>query len=597
MKWVPLETYLLTADGRRSLRPPGAVAVSEFLPTQTKEEREQIRWTDPFFPIVLTPKVVDAFSDESEEMGMVQEDLEDEELQPEELGVVQEDLKFDELQLVAYALETLSALGNRRFVLGLHFDGCQGHIWYFSRSVIISSTSFHIEAQFTTFASIIATLPRLSLEGLGFDPNIFSLAPPICPPRSLDDWILRLPKEDGGACSYASILRIIYIEKCIIGRGTTVGLIGSFIEHDLETEHGRRLYQETLSQKRPPAARTPVTMKSLVTFEDDAEEKCYNLLRAREKKYEGRWVFKLSSQTLTRPSELGFLKYISSAGIRRIPDFKSDLSEVLSHLSDGPLDALRLTDSSGLRVLVSEYIHDVCNLWGVELKKALHDSLYIIQDLHNNAKVLHRDISINNLAYRRCADGRVEGIVYDFGLAMRLDMDAAPPKHAVGTPAFMAIHLLDDRTLWHRLSFEYESRDPLRNWYIGTTASISATKWTDLQRPLRILPHHNSFRGGLQRLRNLVLNALFRMTQAGMEIDLQEAEEDEEEADSEAEADDCRKKLARAPRWTSLINYERLSSRGITAESLGLTADGFSTALKWRDVLERYERGEVEATG
>ncbi|KDQ12499.1 hypothetical protein BOTBODRAFT_34462 [Botryobasidium botryosum FD-172 SS1] len=595
MEWVPLGgSYLLTADGEKSLRKPDAIVVPRTLRAQHNMGIEKFRWTDPFLSIKFKLKSTST----SRQSG--------------NLGIMQKDLIQDELQLASYALEMLSALGNRRFVIGFLFDGCWGRIWYFSRSVVISSTSFDIESQFTTFASIIAALPLLNFEMLGFDPSIFSLDPPVRPPRTLTDWILRLPKEGkSGAYSYATIHRIIHVQRCVIGRATVVGRIGSFIEEDLGTNEGKRAYQKAQRDKKadqgdssPPGSPARRTTKTdPITFENGTDQQCRVLLRVSEEEYKNSWVFKLSSQIATRRSELEFLQRISSVGIRRIPDFKPSLSGVLARLSDGSLEALCPTDSNGnplyehreLRVLVSEHIHHVYRLWGVELKKALHDILYVIEELHDKAGILHRDISINNLAYRRGADGRVEGIIYDFDLAMDLDADTASSERPTGTTAFLAMHLLYGASLRHRLSFEYESflyvlwwlvachnrggamvkADPLKDWYLGTADEIRKTKWDAFSLPIPVLPHHEDLYSGLYNLQLLVFTALSQMIVAK-----------------------ARPKAAAGTRKEAglkmSVDYELLSSRGITAESLGLTAGGFSTALGWGDELEHYERGEVE---
>ncbi|KDQ18676.1 hypothetical protein BOTBODRAFT_29056 [Botryobasidium botryosum FD-172 SS1] len=603
MKWVPLgTTYLLTTAGEKSQHGPDAIIVPKSLPTRSEEMIKEIRWTDPLLPV--------KFKIQSDSASC----------EPEGVEIVQKELIKDELQLASYALEMLSALGNRLFVLGLLFDGYWGRIWYFSRSVVISSTSFHIESQFTTFASIIAALPRLSFEQLGFDPNIFSLTPPTCPPRSLTGWILRLPKENpSGAYSYASIRRIIHIQRCIIGRATVVGQIEAFFEkiEDIKKgedsgkgednekdERAKRLYRRSLQPHDSPSVKKSpapaLDTNKPITFENGTEEECYRLLRATEEKYKDSWVFKLSSQVTTRRSELHILEKARSAGIDRVPAFRSSMSGVLARLSDGSLDALNLIDSSGgplyehrdLRVLVSEYIHHVYRLWGVELKKALHDVIYVIRDL-DKAKMLHRDISINNLAYRRDPHGRVEGIIYDFDLALDMEADTASSKHRTGTTAFLAIHLLRNTIPPHRLSFDYESilyviwwlvtyhmrggatitEDPMEEWYLGSVKTIRGAKWDALSGRISILPHHKDLYEGLRRLRKHVRNALNRMI------------------------DECDTPALGRHTGEFTIDYELLSRRGVTAESLGLTADGFSAALGWRDEVERYERGEIGTQG
>ncbi|KDQ08440.1 hypothetical protein BOTBODRAFT_37880 [Botryobasidium botryosum FD-172 SS1] len=197
--------------------------------------------------------------------------------------------------------------------------------------------------------------------------------------------------------------------------------------------------------------------------------------------------------------------------------------------------------------------------------------------------MLHRDISINTLAYCRGADDRVEGVLYDFDLAMYVDANTPSSKHRAGTTAFLVLHLLEDRTLQHRLVFEYESLfyvmswiiayhkrggaaiegNPFGRWYLGTADSICAAKFGALRSPLDTLPHHKVLEDGLWRLQRLVRDAVFRMDDAGRSL--------------------------RHPN----MDYELLPNRGLNDEVLGLTADGFSRVLQWGDEIEIYERDRV----
>ncbi|KDQ12488.1 hypothetical protein BOTBODRAFT_176427 [Botryobasidium botryosum FD-172 SS1] len=357
---------------------------------------------------------------------------------------------------------------------------------------------------------------------------------------------------------------------------------------------------------------------------------------------------------------------------------------------DGPLGALYLIDSSsdislsehhGLRVLASENTHPTYNLWGVELKKALHDILYVIHGLHEKARILHRNISINNIAYRRRANGRVEGLVHDFDLALTgtvpTDANAAVAsiqQHRTGTAAFMALHLLDNPTRRHRRSFDYESlfytmrwlvanherggatikEKPLTDWYAGDTESIRMTKRYSLECRTRILPHHKDLGCGLNSLRRLLREAMYKMIEGSRahpepEWDAVKRAQDEElarveqraEAKAKAEAKAETEAKAREEKTVDeegavgkeesaqdeedgakvkdeerveheksvdhedgaedqkkaddedAVDYELLAKRGITDESLHLTADGYSQVLGWKVVARRYELGEI----
>ncbi|KAJ3818623.1 protein kinase [Lentinula raphanica] len=79
-----------------------------------------------------------------------------------------------------------------------------------------------------------------------------------------------------------------------------------------------------------------------------------------------------------------------------------------------------------------------------ELAQVFYDILQIHQWLHECPGILHRDISMGNIMFRRI-DGKVYGVLNDFDLSSRLqDMDKDPTsKQRTGTRPFMSHELLD----------------------------------------------------------------------------------------------------------------------------------------------------------
>ncbi|KAJ3776550.1 protein kinase [Lentinula raphanica] len=79
-----------------------------------------------------------------------------------------------------------------------------------------------------------------------------------------------------------------------------------------------------------------------------------------------------------------------------------------------------------------------------ELAQVFYDILQIHQWLYECAGILHRDISIGNIMFRRI-DGKVYGVLNDFDLSSCLqDMDKGPTsKHRTGTRPFMSHELLN----------------------------------------------------------------------------------------------------------------------------------------------------------
>ncbi|KAJ3723113.1 kinase-like domain-containing protein [Lentinula raphanica] len=79
-----------------------------------------------------------------------------------------------------------------------------------------------------------------------------------------------------------------------------------------------------------------------------------------------------------------------------------------------------------------------------ELAQVFYDILQIHQWLYECPRILHRDISMGNIMFRRI-DGKVFGVLNDFDLSSRRkDMDKSPiSNHCTGTRPFMSTDLLD----------------------------------------------------------------------------------------------------------------------------------------------------------
>ncbi|KIK59048.1 hypothetical protein GYMLUDRAFT_170014 [Collybiopsis luxurians FD-317 M1] len=74
-----------------------------------------------------------------------------------------------------------------------------------------------------------------------------------------------------------------------------------------------------------------------------------------------------------------------------------------------------------------------------EEAQVVYDAFQCHEWVHDIGRILHRDISMNNLMFRRI-DGEVYGVLNDFDLATGIDdLDRTPTsKHRAGTRPFMA---------------------------------------------------------------------------------------------------------------------------------------------------------------
>lgn len=142
-------------------------------------------------------------------------------------------------------------------------------------------------------------------------------------------------------------------------------------------------------------------------------------------------------------------------------------------------------------------------------------------NLYNEARILHRDISVGNLMYD-LRDGILYGIVNDYDNAVILDQDgnpqAPPSTHRTGTIPFMALDLLAPEPparhlyrhdlesffyvlVWTAVFFPREGRNSasaakLDRWCNGNAKQRFDAKYTDVMDPRMIerLKFTDSFR-------------------------------------------------------------------------------------------------------
>ncbi|KAG7442442.1 uncharacterized protein BT62DRAFT_831848, partial [Guyanagaster necrorhizus] len=59
--------------------------------------------------------------------------------------------------------------------------------------------------------------------------------------------------------------------------------------------------------------------------------------------------------------------------------------------------------------------------------------------------ILHRDISMANIRYRKDSQGNIFGVLNDFDLSSLLPINEATSVPRMGTPPYMAVDLLKER--------------------------------------------------------------------------------------------------------------------------------------------------------
>ncbi|KAJ4001201.1 protein kinase [Lentinula boryana] len=100
-----------------------------------------------------------------------------------------------------------------------------------------------------------------------------------------------------------------------------------------------------------------------------------------------------------------------------------------------------------MRVTILEKLHSLSELEDVrEFAQVFYDILQIHRWLYECAGILHRDLSIGNIMFRRI-DGRVYGVLNDFDLSSFVrDMAKGPSSDlSTGTRPFMSVDLLNPK--------------------------------------------------------------------------------------------------------------------------------------------------------
>ncbi|KAF5381167.1 hypothetical protein D9757_009422 [Collybiopsis confluens] len=183
-----------------------------------------------------------------------------------------------------------------------------------------------------------------------------------------------------------------------------------------------------------------------------------------------------------------------------------------------------------LRATVLEKLEPLSNLKSArEFAQVFYDILQIHRWLYEQPKILHRDLSMANIMFRREGD-QVYGVLNDFDLSSLLTrMDKSPTlKHRTGTKPFMAHNLLN--TEWDKghlyrhdleslfyiiliVSCHYSGPTtrayslPYKAWFDGVDQVISASKIEFLQSESMELPvqtYYNGFTQWLIKIRQML---------------------------------------------------------------------------------------------
>ncbi|KAF9506104.1 hypothetical protein BS47DRAFT_461344 [Hydnum rufescens UP504] len=146
-------------------------------------------------------------------------------------------------------------------------------------------------------------------------------------------------------------------------------------------------------------------------------------------------------------------------------------------------------DNRVLRVIVMDSYFPATQLHTTSnFTQVIIDVVKCHRALHDGPKILHRDISMNSLMFRRGKDKRAIGILIDFDLAVFVEIDPQygslhlNRRFRTGAPPFMALDLLDGTDKIHWVRYDLESFLWVTVWYTaryheGIEATMAFQLW------------------------------------------------------------------------------------------------------------------------
>ncbi|KAK0460332.1 hypothetical protein IW261DRAFT_1349814, partial [Armillaria novae-zelandiae] len=110
-----------------------------------------------------------------------------------------------------------------------------------------------------------------------------------------------------------------------------------------------------------------------------------------------------------------------------------------------------------LRITVSERLFPITDLANVQdIAQVFLDILQCHKWLYDHPRILHRDISMSNVMYRK-RGGEICGVLNDFDLSSFLPLVEASSLHRTGTPPYMAHDLLKESDIGHLYRHDLEA--------------------------------------------------------------------------------------------------------------------------------------------
>ncbi|THG96259.1 hypothetical protein EW026_g5535 [Hermanssonia centrifuga] len=342
---------------------------------------------------------------------------------PKPVRDTEESMKSDaKLQAGGYALETVAcSYGTRLFTTGIVIEDDKMSLWYYDAAGIIrTKASISLLRNFEEFAAILVgfacctpsqwgSLPSNIIKPprLGPDPEVF-------PPKNLSGYTFPITLPKSKEEILATLKKPVFTQYSLVGRRTFLYVI----------------------KTNSPKLKNPM-------------------------------VAKFSYQVTSRKREQDIIEVASNAGVGHLPEVHmwadywkmSEGVRAIFHARSGVDEDFE--DRVFRCIVYTQYfpLRDLFSKSCELIPTMVYQMLDCLHDLRYKAKILHRDISANNVMWEKQGDEVVFKLI-DFDCAAFVDDQGRPlattasSKHRTGTLPFMAYALIMDMVV--------RGYDPLR---------------------------------------------------------------------------------------------------------------------------------------
>ena len=315
-------------------------------------------------------------------------------------------------QCASYALEMMSNSGPRHHVIAASIIDAEITFQYYSHSVILYSEPLNFVIDFPRFLSVLLLLLSLKWEDWGF---VTALPPPKFNVPYEAPYKPSLSLFHGqsiclGGQSY-TLANIIYQQHSIIGRGTCV--IEAKSDQDVDV---------VAKFSWLPSGRMP-------------EDQFLRLA----------WSH-VNNDSLDMADHLPRVLYHEVNDYWKRPDDTYEQRSLQIIVFDKLFPISQLTEAKDFAAAMRGIFR--CTRSSLPPNRKLLIGISGYRWLHETPRILHRDISYNNLMYR-IVGNEIRGVLNDFDLSYQMTDESPSPNNPTshqrtGTLPFMAVDLLGD---------------------------------------------------------------------------------------------------------------------------------------------------------